>query len=346
MARLPLTTARVSKTRSNPVKTKTVSKPKCSVQPPKPAKQTDQAWKKPNVQRAQPLKKSVPSPLAIRMQQDLQLAGMSERTQESYLRAVRKLAVFARKSPELIDEEELRAYFYYIRNDQLWEASSIRVAYSGIKFFYKHTCPRDWQTLKFLRVEEVSKLPAVLSIEQTHLLLEAIRLPCHYAFFWTVYSMGLRMQEALHLQVTDIDAQRMLVHVRRGKGHKDRLVPLSPKPLRLMREYWASHRNPLWIFPYEGRDRKQASTSDKPMSETTPQGVIKRTVRELEWDNRGISTHTLRHCYATHLLESGVNLRLIQKYLGHATLQTTTMYLHMTTYGEEAAIDKIRGLMA
>ena len=318
---------------------------KSSATKPRAAKETDRSWKKAQVQRAKPLKSAPPSPLAERMQQDLQLAGMAERTQESYLRAVRKLAAYTGKSPDLIDEEELRAYFHYIRNDQLWEASSIRVAYSGIKFFYRHTCRRDWPTLDYLRVEDVLKLPTVLSIEETHQLLESIRLPGHRAFFWTVYAMGLRMQEALHLQVSDIDAQRMLVHVRRGKGHKDRLVPLSPKPLELMRSHWSTHRNRLWIFPYEGRDHKQAPAADKPMSETTPQNVIKRAVRELGWDNRGISTHTLRHCYATHLLESGVNLRLIQKYLGHASLQTTTMYLHMTTYGEEAAIDKIRGLM-
>lgn len=343
MARKSQPANSVSITRSAP--SAEYRQPKNTATKPRAAEETDRSWKKSQVRPAKPLKTAPPSPLAERMQQDLQLAGMSERTQESYLRAVRKLAAYSGKSPDLINEEELRAYFHYIRNDQLWEASSIRVAYSGIKFFYRHTCRRDWPTLDYLRVEDVLKLPTVLSIEETYQLLESIRLPGHHAFFWTVYSMGLRMQEALHLQVTDIDAQRMLVHVRRGKGHKDRLVPLSPKPLELMRSHWSTHRNRLWIFPYEGRDHKQASTADKPMSETTPQNVIKRAVRELGWDNRGISTHTLRHCYATHLLESGVNLRLIQKYLGHASLQTTTMYLHMTTYGEEAAIDKIRGLM-
>lgn len=323
-----------------------LGKDAASPNPSTPISEHDRSWKRSAVQRPKPLQKTEPSPLALRMQQDLQLAGMSTRTQTSYLRAVRKLAAYCHKSPDLIDEEELRSYFLYIRNDQCWEPSSIRVAYSGIKFFYQHTCLRDWLTLQSLRVEDVVKLPAVLSIHETHQLLEAIKIPCHYAFFWAVYSMGLRMQEALHLQISDIDSQRMLVHVRRGKGHKDRLVPLAPKPLQLMRQHWATHRNPAWIFPYEGRDHKQASTSDKPMSETTPQGVIKRVVTELGWNHRGISTHTLRHCYATHLLESGVNLRLIQKYLGHASLQTTTMYLHMTTFGEEAAIDKIRGLMS
>lgn len=311
-----------------------------------PTAPVGRAAKKAHVQRAPSLKKTEPSPLAKRMAQDLQLAGKVENTQAAYIRAVRKLAVFARKSPDLIDEEELRSYFYYIRNDQLWEPSTIRVAYSGIKFFYEHTCPRDWATLKYIRVEDVLKLPTVLSIEDTRKLLESIRLPCHYAFFWTVYSMGLRMQEALNLQVKDIDAKRGLIHVQRGKGHKDRMVPLAPKPLELMRQYWATHRNPKWIFPFEGRDHKQASTSDKPMSEGTPQRVIKRAVDQLGWGEWGVSTHTLRHCYATHLLEAGVNLRLIQKYLGHASLQTTSMYLHMTTYGEEMATEKIRGLMS
>lgn len=279
------------------------------------------------------------------MQHDLQLAGMSARTQESYLRAVRKLAEHCRKSPEAISENELRDYFLYIKNDQLWEPSSLSVAYSGIKFFYGHTCPRDWRTLKHLKVQKHSKLPTVLSVEEVHTLLAAIKRPCHHAFFWTVYSMGLRLQEALHLKPTDIDSQRMLVHVRRGKGHKDRLVPLPAKTLTLLRQHWATHRNPQWIFPAEGRDHKQAPTSDRPMEDNAPQGCIKRVVDSLGWSKRGISTHTLRHCYATHLLEAGVNLRLIQKYLGHTSLQTTTIYLHLTTAGEEAAVAKINGLM-
>ena len=279
------------------------------------------------------------------MQHDLHLAGMSARTQESYLRAVRKLAQYCKKSPEVISEQELRDYFLYIKNDQLWEPSSLSVAYSGIKFFYAHTVPRDWRTLKHLKVQKHTKLPTVLSVDEVHTLLAAIERPCHHAFFWTVYSMGLRLQEALHLKAADIDSDRMLVHVRRGKGHKDRLVPLPAKTLLLLRQYWATHRNPQWIFPAEGRDHKQAPTAQRPMEETTPQGCIKRVVDSLGWGKRGVSTHTLRHCYATHLLEAGVNLRLIQKYLGHTSLQTTTIYLHLTTAGEEAAVAKINGLM-
>jgi site-specific recombinase XerD len=153
------------------------------------------------------------------------------------------------------------------------------------------------------------------------------------------------MQEALHLQVRDIDSQRMLVHVRRGKGSKDRFVPLPQRTLDMLRAHWATHRNPQWIFPREGRNHKQAPTATAPMSESSAQLCIRKVVTQLGWEQRRISTHTLRHCYATHLLEAGVNLRQIQKYLGHKYLTTTMIYLHLTTMGEEAAVEKINSLM-
>ena len=137
----------------------------------------------------------------------------------------------------------------------------------------------------------------------------------------------------------------MLVHVRRGKGHKDRLVPLPPKTLQMLRAHWTTHRHPHWLFPCEGRNHRQAATAERPMAQTTVQDCIKKVVDELGWAKRGVSTHTLRHCYATHLLEAGVNLRQIQKYLGHSSLMTTTIYLHLTTVGEEVAVAKINALM-
>lgn len=130
-----------------------------------------------------------------------------------------------------------------------------------------------------------------------------------------------------------------------GKGHKDRLVPLAPRTLDMLRAHWATHRNPQWLFPREGRNHKQSPTAKQPMDSSTVQDCIKKVVDELGWSQRGVSTHTLRHCYATHLLEAGVNLRQIQKFLGHSTLQTTTIYLHLTTVGEEAAVAKICQLM-
>ena len=227
-------------------------------------------------------RKGVPlTPLAEKMLHDLQLAGMSARTQESYLRAVRKFAQFCRIAPDKACENDLRRYLLFIKNEQHWEANSLKVAYSGLKFFYKVTCPRDWATLKSLRVPKSDKLPTVLSIPEVDRLMATVRKPLMRCFLWTVYSLGLRLQEALHLQVSDIDRSRMVVHVRRGKGHKDRLVPLTPYTLDLLRRTWALHRNPLWIFPAEGRDHKQARTSERPMEPTTPQSCIKKVVNEL-----------------------------------------------------------------
>jgi integrase/recombinase XerD len=292
-------------------------------------------------------RKGIPlTPLAEQMLQDMQLAGLGERTHESYLRSVRKFAQWLHKSPDVAGENDLRRYLLYIRNDQQWEANSLKVAYSGLKFFYCHTCPREWPTLQKLRVPKQFKLPTVLTIPEVDELIGAIRKPALKCFFWTVYSLGLRLQEALHLQVSDIDAGRMLVHVRRGKGHKDRLVPLPLETLGLLRAHWATHRHPEWLFPGEGRNHRQASTARRPMAAHTAQDAIQKVVDELGWAKRGVSTHTLRHCYATHVLEAGVNLRQIQKYLGHSTLMSTTIYLHLTTVGEEIAVAKINALMA
>lgn len=292
------------------------------------------------------LRKGVPlSPLAEQMLNDMQLAGLSDRTHESYLRAVRKFAQWLGKSPQVACENDLRRYLLFIKNDQQWEPNSLKVAYAGLKFFYAHTCPQDWPTLSKLRVARHVKLPAVLTIPEVDQLIDAIRKPAMKCFFWTVYSLGLRLQEALYLQVGDVDGGRMLVHVRRGKGHKDRLVPLVPRTLDVLRRYWATHRNCRWLFPREGRNHQQSATAQEPMNATTAQDCIRKVVDELQWSKRGVSTHTLRHSYATHLLEAGVNLRQIQKYMGHSSLQTTTIYLHLTTVGEEIAVAKIHALM-
>ena len=291
-------------------------------------------------------RKGIPlTPLAQRMLQDLQLAGHAERTQESYLRQVRKFAQWLHKSPDVATEDDVRRYLLFIKNDQQWEANSLKVAYSGIKFFYSRTCPQDWPTLQKLRVPKQLKLPTVLTIAEVDQLIAAIRKPALKCFFWTVYSLGLRLQEALHLQVSDIDAGRMLVHVRRGKGHKDRFVPLPATTLQMLRTHWLTHRHPQWLFPAEGRNHRQAATAPRPMATHTPQDCMTKVVDQLGWGTRGVSTHTLRHCYATHLLEDGINLRQIQKYLGHSTLMSTTIYLHLTTVGEEIAVAKISALM-
>jgi integrase/recombinase XerD len=284
-------------------------------------------------------------PVTARFLEDLKLNGKETRTQQAYVRAVRKFAEFLDHSPDLATEDQLRNYLLYLTESKKWAGSTINVAQQALKLFFRITCPRDWPVLKLARVQSEQKLPVVISIDEVHTLLKLIEKPSMRCFFTVVYSMGLRLQEALHLQVADIDSKRWLVHVHRGKGAKDRLVPLPHSAYLELRSYWARHRNPVWIFPAEGRNHKLAPTAEQPMSESSVQDVIKAVLKQLKWDNRGISTHTLRHCYATHLLEAGVNLRLIQKYLGHKHLTSTMIYLHVTTVGEEAAIAKINSLM-
>jgi site-specific recombinase XerD len=282
--------------------------------------------------------------LRQRMQQDLQLAGLSERTQEAYLRAVRQLAAHFKTPPDQITEQQLREYFLFLKNDKQFAAPSLIIAFCGLKFFYTQTVPRDWETLAKLRIPRPKTLPDVLSTDEARRLIEAVRTPHNKAYLWTVYSLGLRLGEGLHLQVGDIDGQRMLVHVHRGKGAKDRYVPLPQKTLAMLREYWATHRNPQWLFPATGRDGRQGATATRPMAKASVQGAMRRVVQEIGL-KKSVHIHTLRHSYATHLLEAGVNLRLIQQYLGHSSLQTTMVYLHLTSQGQQQAIAVIERLM-
>jgi site-specific recombinase XerD len=285
------------------------------------------------------------SPILIRFQQDLQLNGLKERTQQSYVRNTRKFSEFLKRDPDSASEDDLRRYLLYIKNDAHWSSSTINVAQQALKRFFTLTCPQTWATLKLVRARGELKLPVVISISEVHTLLKLIEKPSMFCFFTVVYSLGLRLQEALNLHVKDIDSKRMLVHIHRGKGAKDRLVPLPESTLQVLREYYKTHRNKDWIFPTEGKNHSQAPTAENPMGESSVQGTIKAVLEQLNWDNRGISTHTLRHCYATHLLEGGVSIKLIQKYLGHAHLTSTMIYLHVTTVGEENAIAKINSIM-
>jgi integrase/recombinase XerD len=283
--------------------------------------------------------------LRKRMHQDLQLAGLAEGTQKAYLRVVKQFAAHFKKSPDQISEQEFREYLLYLKNQRHYSPGALKVAASGIIFFFTHTVPRDWPTFKTLSIPRPRSLPDVLSIDEVRRLIDAVRTPHNKAFFWTVYSLGLRLQEALNLQVGDIDSGRMVVHVHRGKGAKDRYVPLPPRTLIVLRQYWVSHRHPVWLFPATGRDHELAATAAEPMARSSVHGAMKRVVQDLRIKKK-VTIHTLRHSYATHLLEAGINLRLIQQYLGHRSLQATMIYLHLTSLGQEQARATINKLMS
>jgi integrase/recombinase XerD len=284
------------------------------------------------------------SALRTQMTGDLQIAGLSERTQEAYVRSVRKLAEHYRQAPDQLSERQVRDYFLFLKNDKQFASATLKMAFYGIRFFYTHTVPREWATLQKFRVAKEKKLPDVLTVDEVRRLISAVRTLHNKTYLWTVYSLGLRLNEGLHLQVGDVDGARMLVHVHRGKGAKDRYVPLPAKTLTMLRDYWASHRNPKWLFPATGRSRQDGPTATEPMATASVQGALRRVVVELGL-SKHVSIHTLRHSYATHLLEAGVNLRLIQRYLGHSSLQTTMVYLHLTSQGQEQAVATIDKLM-
>ena len=274
----------------------------------------------------------------------LQLAGMSERTQQCYTRAVRMLVDFYAKSPDKITERELQDYFLHRKNIDKWSAATLRICYSGIKFYFVNVLKRDWHTLELIHAKREQRLPVVLSVAEVWTILNAVRTPQNKAYLTAVYTCGLRLHEGLHLQVADIDSQRMRIHVHRGKGAKDRYVPLPNHTLAVMRGYWRLHRNCTWIFPRLGRGGKEGPKAKQPMNYTSVQGALGRTLKQLKFKKK-VSVHTLRHSYATHLLEAGVNIRRIQQYLGHRSLSSTMVYLHLTTQGHQRAYGIIDNLM-
>src|SRR6266704_5677904 len=212
------------------------------------------------------------TPLRQQMIAALHLSGKGERTQEASVREVRLLAQFYHTSPDRISEQELQDYFLHRKNVDGLAPASLRICYSGIRFFYQHVLKRDWHTLSLLRAQTTHRLPAVLSVEEVRRLL-ASATPLHnQVYFTTVYSLGLRLHEALFLQVSDIDGPRLQVHVHRGKGAKDRYVPLPAETLTLLRTSWKTHRNTTWLFPATGRDQKQSASATSPMRRTSVQG--------------------------------------------------------------------------
>ena len=287
------------------------------------------------------------TPLRHRMIEDLQLKGYSDSTQTLYVTAVRQLCEHFGKTPGKITEENLRDYFLYGKNVKKWSRSTSTVALCGIKFFYENTIKRPWPTLLFIRPGREKKLPVVLSRDEVHELLHNIRLLRYRVCLTTIYSCGLRLSEGTHLKVEDIDGDRGFISVRKSKGHmgdKDRNVPLPQKALELLRKQWKSHRNKVWIFPSAGHGDKNMPYTTTPVSNSSVQVAFRKALKTAGI-NKKATVHTLRHSWATHLLEAGINLRLIQAWLGHSSPATTSVYTHLTEKAKSKAIKSIDELM-
>lgn len=282
--------------------------------------------------------------LRRRMIEDLQLRGMSERTQEMYVRAVRMLAEHYHRSPDRITEEELRDYFLYLKNVRKYSRTASTIALCGIKFFYCYTIKRLWSTLTFVRAPREKKLPVILSGEEVRRILGNVHTLRHRVCLTVIYACGLRVGEGTSLQVPDIDTAGGRLHIRHGKGGKDRYVPIPAHIVERLREHWKTHHNPVWLFPSPGRGEAYTVAAGKPMFISSVQVAFKKALRK-SGINKRASVHTLRHSYATHLLEAGVDLRSIQEYLGHTSPQTTAVYTHLTEKAARKAAATINDIM-
>jgi site-specific recombinase XerD len=261
------------------------------------------------------------------MLEDLQLKGYSPSTRDCYVRGVERLAKYYKKSPALITEEELRQYFLYMKLEKRYSRSTATITLCGIKFLYEKTLRKNWPVLDLVRPPKERKLPAVLSQEEVKLVLQAVQVPLYRICLTTIYSCGLRISEGVGLQVEQIDSSRLVLRIR-GKGNKDRYVPLAPRTLEMLRNFWKVHRSPRWLFPASLQPFARAG-EDRPVALGSIQVAFRRAV-ECSGISKAASVHTLRHSYATHLLEAGVSLRLIQEILGHNSPSTTSIYTHIT----------------
>jgi integrase/recombinase XerD len=274
----------------------------------------------------------------------MQLRSFKPKTQYAYFRAVRKLAVFYNKPPYRITEEELCQYFLHRKNVDKWSETACRIALCGIKFYYQKASGRKWTKAKLIKPDrEEHKLPIILSAQEVRRVLKVIHPFRHYAILATIYSCGLRISEATQLQVNDINGDRGVVHIR-GKGSRDRYVPLPPRTLEILRMNWKRHRNPVWLFPAPNHSGLEESTATKPIPHKTFRDVLKAAIYKAKVHPKA-RPHTFRHCYATHLLEQGVDIRVIQILLGHASLTTTMIYTRLTEPALKPATKIIHKLM-
>lgn len=271
-----------------------------------------------------------------RMIEDMQLHGFAETTQLSYLKVVKALAKYYRQPPDQLTEEQIRQFFLYLVNEKQVPRNTFRIHLCGIKFFYESTLQRQWPVFDIVRPKPSKQLPIVLSEQEVRDVLSVVKKPVARMCLTTIYSCGLRLAEGIHLRVADIDSARRLVKVL-GKGNKERYVPLAQKTLDRLRAYWREHRPRAWLFP--GKD------SNKPILRNTLHHTFKAALRQAGI-SKNASIHTLRHSYATHLLENGVDLRLIQEILGHKSPKTTAIYAHLTKKSIDAFQVTLNRIMA
>ena len=259
--------------------------------------------------------------LRDQMEMDMKLRRFSPKTISCYLTCMKNVAVHFGKSPAELVDEEIRSYLHHLMEERKASQAVISQSYSALKFFFETTLQKHWDVSRIPRSRQRKKLPGVLSKQEVELIFSATRNLKHRAILMTVYSAGLRVGEVTRLKVSDIDSDRMMIRVNEGKGLKDRYSLLGERNLEILRLYYKAYRPSKWLFP--GR------IPSEPVSISSVQRVFKASVQQAGIKKKA-SVHTLRHCFATHLLESGTDLYHIQHLLGHKSASTTSIYLHIT----------------
>lgn len=285
------------------------------------------------------------TPLRHQMIEEMQLRGYAQSTIDGYVHVVAQLARHYHRSPDQLEEEEVRRYLLYLAVDKKIARGSFSVVLGGLRFFYLQALGRGWKSLDVAKPRSEKKLPVVLSRDEVWRVLDAVRIDVYRVCLTTIYACGLRLMEGVSLQIPDVDSARGVLRIR-GKRGKEREVPLPYATLQLLRDHWRTHRSPTWVFPATTRPGRPNCVSHDcgPITGESLASAFRYAVDKSGLHKRA-HVHTLRHSYATHLLEDGVNLRLIQEYLGHSSLRTTAVYTHLTREIRDAARDPINRLM-
>lgn len=280
-------------------------------------------------------------PSLKRFADELALRYDHTRTRQAYYRQLRLIAEYFHMDPAMLDEERLRDYLLYLKTQKLWKPKSIRQAAAALRFFYVDMLGHEsWQVFSQLRIRDHDELPAVLTREDVVRLLLHIHLRRYRIPVKLIYCCGLRLSECLNLTIHDIQGKEGKLWIRGGKGGKDRMVPLPQAMLEDLRKYWAFHRNPLLLFPNVGRgsnDPRDVAGRMRRAQEPMPLSSLQRliVVARKELHLPYATPHTLRHSFATHLVEAGASLHLVQQLLGHNQINTTMIYLHLTHRSQE-----------
>jgi site-specific recombinase XerD len=275
--------------------------------------------------------------LRQRMLEELQRHNYSQATIESYILSVKDFAEYFHKSPDLLGAEEVRRYQLYLINNKKLAAQTVKVRMSALRFFYWKTLKRRDLYFDDLPLPKIPKrLPTVLSPEEIIRLIQAASSVMHRTILILLYATGMRRAELRWLQVSDIDSQRMVIHIQQGKGRRDRDIPMTPLVLKVLKEYWRHAKPKVCLFP----SPFAVNAPEKPISSKTVRNVVHEAAVAAGLTKR-IGPHTLRHSFATHHMEDGTDLLVLQPLLGHAELKNTLVYVHLSQHQMRAAVNPL-----